>query len=209
MMYDFNNANVLVLFMLAAIYTIWYSGPNLALTVLFDLALLYYNDLLPVGPLFVPVVFSSFAIGFLFDIALNYFRGSRATSVRGSMLESAVYSGAVTVIMSVLTLFASGYVFYLQNPRLGSLNDGAAICLVSFVIGAFISIPVQNSRLRNSLAVEDNNTSDYLKNRARDGGLQALSMVFVLIVMALLQGRETVVVDDDDDEDDEDWAWRK
>lgn len=215
MRYNYDNANIVVLFMLAAIYTIWYSGRALATVVLVELAVAYYMDLLPTkNGLFLPVVFISFAIGFLFDIALNlYFRYSRATPARGSMLESAVFTGAVTVIMTVLTLIASGDVFYLRLPNLDtsstfSLNDGALICLVGFVMGAFIGIPAQNSRAQNSLAMEDKSTSDFLKNRAWDGGLQALSMVFVQIVMVFVQERETSDDDDYDDDynDDEDWS---
>ncbi len=38
------------------------------------------------------VVFASFAIGFLSDVALNlYFRGSRATSARGRQLRAYIF----------------------------------------------------------------------------------------------------------------------
>lgn len=185
---------------LGSVFFIWYFGQVLATVLLINLVGSKLAGELPDSDIFLPVVFSSFAIGFLSDAALNfYFRGSRATTGRGrqlrayfdksGMLAASMFAGAVTVIMTVLTLMVSD-LFGLRLPTLDTtsstfrLNDGALVCLVGLVVGALIGIPAQNSRAMEDLLPFYNSTSGLLENRAWDGGSQAFAMVFVQLALA-------------------------
>jgi hypothetical protein len=191
----------LVLFALGSVFSIWYFAQGLATLLLINLAgAILAGDLTVDSDIFLTVVFSSFAIGFLCDAALNlYFRDSRAETGRGKqlrayfdksgMLSAAMFAGAVTVIMTILTLMVSD-LFDLRLPTLDTtsstfrLNDGALVCLVGLFVGALIGIPAQNSRAMEDLLPFYNSTSGLLENRAWDGGSQAFAMVLVQLALS-------------------------
>lgn len=190
----------LFFFALLSCCFIWYFGQSCVIVLLYVLAVNNLKGTSSGRDISHVVVFSSFAIGFLSDAALNlYFRGSRATSSRGrqlrayfdksGMLMAAMFAGSVTIIMTIITWMVSD-LFNLQLPTLDtkgtfSLNDGALICLVGLVVGALIGIPAQNARAMEDLLPFYNSTSGLLENRAWDGASQAFAMIFVQLALVV------------------------